>query len=86
MHRETHFLAGWGGGGQVFGAPTLIPPSLLAPTPRPAWRQGTGHTWGPRGLGSTRSWGLISINKANRLKPGLPLTLPPSLHLGHGGG
>lgn len=69
-------------GGQIFGAHVLIPPSLLTPTPRPAWRQGTGHTWGPRGLGSTRSRGLISINKANRLKPGPPLALPPSLHLG----
>lgn len=46
------------------------PPLLCLPR-----RQGEG---GLRGLCSARSRGLISINKANRLKPWPLLALPPS--------
>lgn len=46
-------------------------------SPSASWQQG-GRL---QGLCNTHSRGLISINKANRLKPWPLLTLPPSPHL-----
>lgn len=59
--------------GPGFWGPHVNPPKLLSPCAPSVGKE--AHA-GPAGLGSAHSQGLISINKANRLRPGLLLVLP----------
>lgn len=69
-HRGAHSPAGSRAG---FWGPHVNPPKPLSPCAPSVGKE--AHA-GPAGLGSARSQGLISINKVNRLRPGLLLALP----------
>lgn len=48
MHRETHFLAGWGGGAGFWG-PHVNPPKPLSPHTPSCLAAGNGAHMGPTG-------------------------------------